>query len=80
MSKKNFSKSYIEAVEKKLHNAMYETPGSNDFVQLSLSVRQAMLSAATVFGSYTDEQKHNLNRFLTELVVGCVLPNSKSNS
>ena len=76
MTKKKFSKEYLEKADKMLRQAMYEEPGPQDWTQISLSIRDAMLAAATVFGSpTTDEQKHRLNCLLTELTVGHALPN-----
>lgn len=78
MTKKKFSKEYLEQADKMLRQAMYEEPGPKDWTQISLSIRDAMLAAATVFGSpTTDEQKHRLNCLLTELTVGHALPNIK---
>ena len=78
MTKKKFSKEYLEQVDKKLRQAMYEEPGPQDWTQISISIRDAMLAAATVVGSpTTDEQKHRLNCLLTELTVGHALPNIK---
>ena len=74
MSKK-IDKEYINKVEKKLHEVMYEEPGAQDWMQFSLSVRQAMLAAATVYGSSTDEQKYKLRALLAELVCNYVLQN-----
>ena len=76
MTKKKFSKEYLEQADKMLRQAMYEKPGPQDWTQISLSIRDAMLAAATVFGSpTTNEQKHRLNCLLTELTVGHALPN-----
>lgn len=76
MAKKKFSKEYLEKADKMLKQVMYEEPGAQDWTQISLSIRDAMLAAATVFGSpTTDEQKHKLNCLLTELVVGYAMPN-----
>ncbi len=78
MTKKKFSKEYLEQADKMLRQAMYEKPGPQDWTQISLSVRDAMLAAATVFGSpTTDEQKHRLNCLLTELTLVHALPNIK---
>lgn len=77
MAKKKFSKEYLEQADKILHKAMYE-PGAQDWMQISLSIRDAMLAAATVFGSpSTDEQKDKLNHLLTELTIGHALQNIK---
>lgn len=76
MATKKFSKEYLEQADKMLRKAMYEEPGAQDWTQMSLSIRDAMLAAATVFGSpSTDEQKDRLNRLLTELTVGHALQN-----
>ena len=78
MTKKKFSKEYLEQADKILRQAMYEKPGPQDWTQISLSIRDAMLAAATVFGSpTTDEQKHRLNCLLTELTLVHALPNIK---
>ncbi len=65
----------MEQIEQKLHEVMHEKPGAQDWTQFSLSVRNAMIAAASIYGSFDDEQKHNLNRLLTELTVGYVIPN-----
>lgn len=76
MAKKKYSKEYLEQADKMLRKAMYEEPGAQDWTQMSLSIRDAMLAAATVFGSpSTDEQKDRLNRLLTELTVDHALQN-----
>jgi len=75
MAKQKFNKEYLERVNKELRDVMYKEPGAQDWTQFSLSIRDAMLAAGTVFGSFTDEQKHNLSRLLTELVVSHALPN-----
>ena len=75
MSKKKFDQQYIADVQKKLNEVMYEEPAAQDWSQFCLNVRQVMIAAVTIYGSSTDEQKHNLRGFLQELVVGCVLPN-----
>ena len=76
MATKKFSKEYLEQADKMLRKAMYEEPGAQDWTQMSLSIRDAMLAAATVFGSpSTDEQKDRLNRLLTELTVDHALQN-----
>ena len=76
MAKKKFSKEYMEKTDKMLRQAMYEEPGAQDWTQISLSVRDAMLAAATVFGSpTTDEQKDKLHALLTELTISHALPN-----
>ena len=78
MTKKKFSKEYLEQADKMLRQAMYEKTASQDWTQISLSIRDAMLAAATVFGSpTTDEQKHRLNCLLTELTIVHALPNIK---
>jgi hypothetical protein len=76
MAKKKFSKENLEQADKMLRQAMYEKTASQDWTQISLSIRDAMLAAATVFGSpTTDEQKHRLNCLLTELTIVHALPN-----
>ncbi len=78
MTKKKFSKEYLDQADKILHKAMYEKPGAQDWMQISLSIRDAMLAAATVLGSpSTDEQKDKLNHLLTELTIGHALQNIK---
>lgn len=75
MKKQKFSEMYLEEIKKRLDKVMYQEPGPKDWTQISLSVRDTMLAAATIFGSSTDEQKHNLYRLLYELVHDYVLPN-----
>lgn len=76
MAKMKFDKAYLEQADKMLRQVMYEEPGAQDWTQISLSIRDAMLAAATVFGSpSTDEQKDRLNRLLTELTVDYALQN-----
>lgn len=75
MAKQKFSKEYLEHIDKRLREVMYDEPGAQDWTQFSLSIRDAMLAAGTVFGSFTDEQKYNLYGLLTELVVDHALPN-----
>lgn len=75
MAKQNFNKEYLEQVNKRLREVMYEEPGPQDWTQFSLSIRDAMLAAATIFGSSTDEQKHNLHRLLSELTIDHALQN-----
>lgn len=75
MAKQKFTELYIEEVNKQLNKVMFQEPGVQDWTQFSLSVRDAMLAAATIFGSSTDEQKHNLYRLLYELVTNHVLFN-----
>lgn len=75
MAKQKFTELYIEEVNKQLNKVMFQEPGAQDWTQFSLSVRDAMLAAATIFGSSTDEQKHNLYRLLYELVTNHVLFN-----
>ncbi|MBR1447334.1 MAG: hypothetical protein IJ588_01125 [Prevotella sp.] len=76
MAKKKFSKEYLEKTDKMLRQSMYDEPGAQDWTQISLSIRDAMLAAATVFGSpTTDEQKDKLHALLTELTVGHALQN-----
>ena len=79
MAKKKFSKEYMEKTDKMLRQAMYEEPGAQDWTQISLSVRDAMLAAATVFGSpTTDEQKDKLHALLTELTIDHAIPNIRT--
>lgn len=75
MCKRKFDKGYLEQLEKQLNEVMYKEPGPEDWTQFSLSIRDAMLATATIFGSFTEEQKYNLGRLLTELVVNYSLPN-----
>ena len=75
MAKQKFDKEYLERVTKRLREVMYSEPGAQDWTQFSLSIRDAMLAAGTIFGSSTDEQKHNLARLLSELTIGHSLPN-----
>lgn len=75
MAKQNFDKEYLEQVNKRLREVMYEKPGPQDWTQFSLSIRDAMLAAATIFGSSTDEQKYNLHRLLSELTINHALQN-----
>ena len=75
MAKQKFDKEYMEFAKKRLQQVMYKEPGAQDWTQFSLSIRDAMLAAATIFGSLTDEQKHNLIKLLNELVIDHVLPN-----
>lgn len=75
MAKQKLDKEYLEHINKLLHEVMYDKPGAQDWTQFSLSIRDAMLAAATIFGSSTDEQKHNLARLLSELTIAHALPN-----
>ena len=77
MAKKKFDKEYLEHIDKRLREVMYQEPCDQDWTQFSLSIRDAMLAAATIFGSATDEQKHNLARLLQEIVIDHALPNLK---
>lgn len=73
--KQKFSEMYLEEVNKRLDEVMFEEPGPRDWTQVSLSIRDAMLATATVFGSSTDEQKHNLYRLLFEIIHDYYIPN-----
>ena len=75
MAKQKFDKEYLEHIRKQLREVMYDEPGEQDWTQFSLSIRDAMLAAATIYGSLFDEQKHNLCRLLDELIINHALPN-----
>lgn len=75
MAKQKFDKEYLDRINKQLREVMYDEPGAQDWTQFSLSIRDAMLAAATIYGSLFDEQKHNLSRLLSELVIDHALPN-----
>ena len=75
MAKQKFDKEYLDRINKQLREVMYDEPGAQDWTQFSLSIRDAMFAAATIYGSLFDEQKHNLSRLLSELVIDHALPN-----
>lgn len=75
MNKKKYDKEYVKHINEWLNEVMYQDPCDQDWTQFSLSIHDAMLAAATIFGSSTDEQKHNLFNLLRELTFGYALLN-----
>ena len=75
MATKKFDEKYMEYVEKKLHDVMFSEPAAQDYTQFCLSLRNATLAAATIYGSSTDEQKHQLYEFVYELLINHIIPN-----
>ena len=70
---------YIENAKKQLDQIMFSDPCPEDWSRQSLSIRDAVLAAATIFQRTTDKEIDMLNRFVKELVVNYYLPNlSKS--
>lgn len=73
--KKKYSQEYLEQVTHKIYAIIEDKTEWNDWTQMCLSVQDAIQAATSIFGFSTDEEKHNMNRFLQELLRGHVLRN-----
>lgn len=68
MSKKKYDPKYIEDANKRLWNILNDKKEFDDWTQISLSVQNAVQAAANVWGTSSDEQIHNLAKFIREIV------------
>lgn len=69
MKKKKFSKKYIEDIEKRISKILNDESECSDWTQICFSMKDAVLSAATIWGNNTDNEKHLLVGFIQEMVV-----------
>lgn len=68
MSKKKYDPKYIEDANKRLWNILNDKKEFDDWTQISLSVQNAVQAAANVWGTSSEEQIHNLSKFIREVV------------
>lgn len=64
---KKCNKEYIANITEHINNVLNDKRERSDWTQISISVQDAVMAAANMFGYSTDEQKHNLYWFIREL-------------
>lgn len=73
--KSKYASEYLKKVTDQIYTIIEDNKEWDDWTQICLSVQDAIQAATSIFGFSTDEEKHNMNRFLQELLRGHVLRN-----
>ena len=67
MMKKKYDKQYIESANKRIWGILNDKKEYDDWTQIGLSIQDAVQAAADIFGCSSDEEIHNLYRFISEV-------------
>ena len=62
-----FNKKYIESANKKIWQVLNDTAEYGDWTQICFSMKDAVQSAADIFGCSSDEEIHKLYCFIREM-------------
>lgn len=65
---KKYKPEYIAGITERIDNVLNDK-GDSNWTQIAISMQDAIKAAATIYGKFTDEQKHNLYGFFQELVL-----------
>lgn len=69
MKKKKYSQEYIERANKTIWEILNDKAEYDDWTQICFSMQDAVQAAANIWGCNTDEEVHQLAKFIQELVV-----------
>lgn len=69
MKKKKYSQEYIERANKTIWEILNDEAEYDDWTQICFSMQDAVQAAANIWGCSTDEEIHQLAKFIQELVV-----------
>lgn len=69
MRKKKYNPEYIKKAEKSIWDILGNENSSSDYVKAILSIQDAVQAAANVWDIYSDEQKHQMMRFIREIAL-----------
>lgn len=69
MKKKKYSQEYIERANKTIWEILNDEAEYDDWAQICFSMQDAVQAAANIWGCSTDEEIHQLAKFIQELVV-----------
>lgn len=69
MKKKKYSQEYIERANKTIWEILNDKAEYDDWTQICFSMQDAVQAAANIWGCSTDEEIHQLAKFIQELVV-----------
>lgn len=72
---KEYDKEYIAKCEKQIRKILDDKAEFDDWTQICLSVQNAVQAAANTWGTGSPEQQAKMVGFISELVIGSVLPN-----
>lgn len=69
MSKRTYNPQYIKEAEKRIWDILDNKDKSSDYAKRMLSIQDAVQAAANVWDIYSDEQKHQMMRFIKEIAI-----------
>lgn len=69
MKKKKYSQEYIERANKIIWEILNDKTEYDDWTQIGFSMQDAVQAAANIWGCSTDEEIHQLAKFIQEMVV-----------
>lgn len=69
MKKEKYSQEYIERANKTIWEILNDEAEYDDWTQICFSMQDAVQAAANIWGCSTDEEIHQLAKFIQELVV-----------
>lgn len=69
MKKKKYSQEYIERANKIIWEILNDKAEYDDWIQIGFSMQDAVQAAANIWGCSTDEEIHQLAKFIQEMVV-----------